>query len=140
MRLGSTIEIYIYLTDFQDFIDKDFEIKQINDNILSAKLKINRVDTEIKEMKRLKKKYKKEKIEIKKYKKEKRKQITIEYFLELYPDMDKDDFEATFKNDAKKSIIGMFNLLNGKLEDKINFFEKNIEMKYMNLNKLYRRT
>ena len=32
----------------QDFMDKDFEIKQINDNILSAKLKINRVDTEIK--------------------------------------------------------------------------------------------
>ena len=45
---------------FQDFIDKDFEIKQINDNILSAKLKINRVDTEIKQMERLKKKYKRE--------------------------------------------------------------------------------
>ena len=93
----------------QDFMDKDFEIKQINDNILSAKLKINRVDTEIKQMERLKKKYKKEK----------GKKKTVEYFLELYPNMDKVDFEATFKNEAKKSISGMFDLLNGKLEDKI---------------------
>ena len=79
-------------------------------------------------MERLKK-YKKEKGK-KKYKKK-----TVEYFLELYPNMDKVDFEATFKNEAKNRLVKclIFLTVNWKIK-----LKKNKRDKYSY--KLYRRT
>ena len=79
----------------QDFMDEDFEIKQINDNISRANAKINRVDKEIKQLIKTQKKYNRNK---------KTKDNAKKYFFELYAGMTPEDFEDTYKNEGENSI------------------------------------
>jgi len=99
----------------QDFTNKDFEIKQINDNISRANTKIKKVQREIKQLKKTKKKYNHSK---------KTKDITKNYFLALDTGMDEDDFNSIF--DDQGGISGMFSLLNSKMDDKIRKKEREI--------------
>tara|TARA_B100000900_G_scaffold415829_1_gene447399 strand:+ start:1570 stop:3093 length:1524 start_codon:yes stop_codon:yes gene_type:complete len=92
----------------QDFMDKDFEIKQIDDNISRANTKIKKADKEIKKMERLKKKYNNSK---------QTQDIAENYFLALDTGMDEDDFNSIFNE--QEGISGMFSLLNSKMDDKI---------------------
>jgi len=93
----------------QDFKHKDFEIKQIDDNISRATLELNNIQLKLKEINILKKKYNKSTKTEEKAKK---------YFKELYPNMDDGDFEATFKNEGGNTPSGMYSLLNKKIEEK----------------------
>jgi len=99
----------------QDFMDKDFEIKQIDDNISRAESKINKVNIEIKLLKKTQKKYNRNK---------KTKDSAKNYFLALDTGMDKDDFNSIF--DDKGGIPEMFSLLNSKMDDKIKMGEREI--------------
>jgi len=95
----------------QDFMDKDFEIKQIDDNISRATLELNNIQQKLKEINKLKKKYNKS---------TKTKEKAKNYFFELYPGMDMNDFEETFKNaqEGGNTITGMYSFLNKKIEEK----------------------
>jgi len=116
--LLSINNIYIYMSGesktrdrvptLQDFMDKDFEIKQIDDNISRAKLKINKVDREIKQLKKTKRKYTGNK---------KTKDNSKKYFLALDTGMEEDDFNSIF--DDEGGISEMYILLNDKMDDKI---------------------
>lgn len=93
----------------QDFKHKDFEIKQIDDNISRATLELNNIQLKLKEIDILKKKYNRNK------KSEKKAQA---YFKELYPNMDDGDFEKTFKKEGGNTIPGMYRFLIEKIEEK----------------------
>ena len=101
----------------QDFMDKDFEIKQIDDNISRAESKINKVNIEIKKLNRKFKQYNRNK---------KTKDNAKKYFLELYTGMTLEDFEETYKNEGENSISGMHRLLDDKMQDKIKMGEREI--------------
>lgn len=100
----------------QDFMDKDFEIKQIDDNISRAKLKINKVDREIKQLKKTKRKYTGNK---------KTKDNSKKYFLALDTGMEEHDFNSIF--DDEGGISEMYILLNDKMQDKIASKERYIK-------------
>ena len=99
----------------KDFMHKDFEIKQIDDNISRANTKIKKVEKEIKKMERLKNKYNNSK---------KTKDNAQKYFLALDTGMGEDDFNSIF--DDEGGISGMFSLLNSKMDDKIRKKEREI--------------
>lgn len=101
----------------QDFMDEDFEIKQIDDNISRATLELNNIQQKLKEINKLKKKHKKS---------TKTKEKAKKYFKELYTDMKVEDFEATYKNEGGNTPSGMFSLLDSKMDDKIRKKEREI--------------
>ncbi len=103
----------------QDFMDKDFEIKQIDDNISRANKKINRVDKEIKQLIKTQKKYNRNK---------KTKKKAEAYFFELYAGMTLEDFKKIYNNDNEggNTPSRMFSLLNSKMDDKIRKKEREI--------------
>ena len=104
---------------FQDFMDEDFIIKEIDYNISRAESKIKIVKTEIKKLKKTKKKYKRPILGPKKSNAKK-------YFLELYTGMTLENFEATYKNEGGNTPSGMFSLLDSKMDDKIRKKEREI--------------
>ena len=102
---------------FQDFMDEDFIIKEIDDNISRAESKINKVNIEIKKLNRKLKQYNRNK---------KTKDNAKKYFLELYTGMTLEYFEATYKNEGGNTPSGMFSLLDSKMDDKIRKKEREI--------------
>jgi len=93
----------------QDFMDKDFEIKQIEENIKRAQMLREKNITTLEKNNKLKTKYNKS---------TKTKENSKKYFFELYTGMDMNDFEKTFEIEGNDTIPGMYSLLNAKIEEK----------------------